>query len=1403
MTKKAIKYMALPLSGAPLPNTVVIPLPTLYRTWGAWLKGARTSAATTQKKLIEGSLPYFRARHVSVLNWRMYSSMERDERTPLFEELEPLYRTFAEGYILSFSDIERDLYVKRARERIEANIKKPQHIKQERWNHLADVLAEIDGSRTRIYLLDHDGQKHAPTEEKDSRRLKALVEALRTDTSHLLEREEWVQKMLTYPTMTPQKKLVTIQGHQGTGKSHALALLTQRFAQQSDVYLIPYRFEGGEGKTPEDHLSVFLATILADLIQVATIDEAKQRSLEERIDQVLAALKQQREQEHKVILLLDDVQEIFPSALEWSPVWEQFFQRFIREPHTTTIYIATRTWPEWMDRRRAYLEETDLPELSQDAGMTMWQRFGFTDVPETLIQQVVTRWGSNPHLIEMRASHLKQRPWAFAWGQKGQVKSRTVAESENTTRLKSLLEQDSIFTKTDIEAQKVLQQVISSRLSHPALRILECLAISPLGLPFALLDEEFPHVYEAFDELSRASLTDLRMAAANRAAVAPLVREAQLQALLNDGRYNAIESRVTDLYAHWLNDVQDFRDDAEKSALIAEMVVRYIRSRQPLKAAELFITYGWLCTMFGHVMRIQRVHNEVIKEDRGKEIGVEQEVGRLLLQHRIAISSGQKIERDERDRIYQSIYQRVIIGEIILQSHSELEVLHNMRLLYSRGGKLTEARQMFDQTLTRLQQSRQIVAEVQASFLYEEAQLHLSWSEQHPSEAQHHRQIAENTLRESITQWRLCLKNSLPLQEHYVDFELARALTDNAYVLRELGKYREAQQAIEESIDLKKKNAALPHSIAIAQGELAQILLRQGMIKQSKSISAEAIQLLECAVNDGDHLHKPELGMLLVERADILWEQAELAEALSLLERAVPLLGDKPSRQLYKQTAMKQIDEISLIMSSRHSYQLDRRWFPRYSELVAYDDLFLLTQAGPFTEDEEKEWAQLFPNQDEEESKSRLLELAAQSRKREYFCSLQTNCLPTICYPCILVESVIKDILERLQGLEELRKEIETHEKNTIVRRLYLDAIGEQITFLHLIEAVALKDQEMVWRCNLQLYGKPSEHELKIALQTLYSTISDARHHPLAGPIAQDIIAQLKVWGISLYDFASEELFTSEQTTSHVDRRALIEKKKAFPTTIVRKFFQDVLNAYGAHNWKVEISPARDYTYVDPNERKLVLPQKSFSLGKIRQLLAEEIETHTFRALAGQHSSLALLGLGLARQEATEEGLAKWYVRHVNQQIGAEEKENSWIGTLSSGLASGVLTPTLSFQELRSILEKYYLLHRLLEEEETQEEAITAAKQSAWARACRTFRGVPDLSRKGCCSLKDRIYLRGHLDISRYFERGGDEQRLWVGAIGIEHLEDLGELNILTPNFPHRHFALASDLADRLSQYKE
>ena len=1380
-----------------------------YRTFGTMLALIRARNGLSQLQIAEASKPYLRSRRMSI-DRRMYGRLENDERFPAFAELEPLYRTFVEVFLVTFSEVERELYVQLAQKRLAQKRKKREYITPDQWDRLAETLAQVDHrKRGNIRLVERVETDQVETardgESPASRRLKAIDEALRTDTSHLLEREHWVKEMLSYLKITPQKKLVVIQGAMGAGKSHAMALLTQQLAQQSDLYLLPYRFQGDT--TPDDQLAIFLATVLSDLLLIEP--DEKQRSFEERIDQVLAALRERGERGQKIVLLLDDAQAIFPSALEWSVNWERFFQSFIREPHAATIYLATRVWPGWMDRRQTYVEETDLPELSPEAGVVMWQRFGFSDVPEAVLRRTSARCGGNPQLIELRASHLQRRSFAFAWGKGGQVRSRsTTTKTENTARLEAFLEQDSIFDpKSDIEARKVLQQVISSRLSHQASRMLECLACSPLGLPSTLLEQEFPHADLVYDELVRASLVDLSLAASDRTAVTPLVREAQVQALSNDGRREGIEQRVDDLYALWLFDLQDFRDDAEKSALITELVVRYIRQQQLLKAAELFISYGWLCALFGHTARIQRVFDEYVRENRGKIEDAKHEVGRLLLLHRISVHTGQKIARSERDRIYQSIYDRVIVGEITLQPHAELEVLQNMLLLYTRNGQLAEASQMFNRTLERLHHAEQMTPEVHASFLFSKARLMSSLSEheeheQHPTEAMQFIQASANALKESIANWRQCLKNALPLQEHYIKFRLARALNDYACDLRTSGCIPEAQEAIEESIQIKKTSGVLPHSLAISLSECSQILASQGKIRKALSINEEAIQLLEQAIENGDASHNPELGMLLVERANILWLQARLLEAKPLLERAVEIIGDKPSRQRDKNKAIEQLEEIRLITNSSRTYQLDRRWFPRFHELVNFDDLALLAQAGPFNEEEQAEWEALTSRRSNDKSADRILKLIAESRKRESARSLEENRSPTIWYPRL--QLALDDIRERTGGLASLLKEIEAQETNAIVRRLYLAAIDEHLTVLRLCEATALQDQEAVWQCNLKLYGKPSLREFKIALQLLCSTLLEARHHELAGPAAEEALTQLKMWEISPHEIAAEELFITKQgVTQQSNHKTLAGEKRMFPTTIVKKFFQDVFAMYGADDYEVSISPARDHTYVDTNVHVLVLPETSFSVSKIRQLLAEEIETHAYRAIAGQHSPLALLGSGLARHLATEEGLAVHYVQRVNQLINGENKVKTWNGTLATGLAAGVLTPALSFKELRAFLEKVFLVDKLLTMGDcTWEEAFAAARQSAWTRTCRTFRGIPSLDQAGHCSLKDKIYLEGWLDVSRYFDEHGEEQKLNVGSIGIQHLEDMAELGILAPSHEHQHLALATDLVDRLAKYE-
>jgi hypothetical protein len=290
--------------------------------------------------------------------------------------------------------------------------------------------------------------------------------------------------------------------------------------------------------------------------------------------------------------------------------------------------------------------------------------------------------------------------------------------------------------------------------------------------------------------------------------------------------------------------------------------------------------------------------------------------------------------------------------------------------------------------------------------------------------------------------------------------------------------------------------------------------------------------------------------------------------------------------------------------------------------------------------------------------------LMAQSKKREFTRSLEEQCEPSFQYPYL----PLKEIQDRTNGLTALRKEIEIQEANIVVRRLYLDAINEHLTFLHLCEAVALQDATTALQCNLQLYGKPDKREFKIALQQICTMLLDARTHKLASSTSQEALIQLEMWGLSPQDIVAEDLFvpTFGPTPQQVNYKLLASEKKLFSTATICKFFKDVLAMYGETDWKVYINPARDHTTVDPNIHELILPEKDFSVQKVRQLLAEEIEVHSYRSIAGRHSVLALLGSGLANHLATDEGLAYHYVQSVNRFVYGKCEEKKWNATLTT-----------------------------------------------------------------------------------------------------------------------------------------
>jgi transcriptional regulator with XRE-family HTH domain len=1346
-----------------------------YQRFGEYLRVKRQQFGLTQTEMSE---------QFPTLTGQTYGYLERERRAPQVDELVPLFTVLVELHsdmrLPPMQVIEAQTFFRLGKTIIEKKQRKRQRVTKEQWDAIEQQLIKMVDSPqgSSLRLVAESPTTLLVLESPDSRRRKALEEAMNTDVEALLEREEWVKKALSRSDRTLPLKISITQGGMGAGKSHALALLIRRLSEREDLFLIPYRFEHSETKTPDDHLDIFLATVYADLTLRAT-DEMKQHPLAQRIEQTLTVL---RSFTQKVVFLLDDGQEMFPSANEWSAGWHQFFDMFIGESHKATMYLMTRTWPGWDKRKRFFLEEEDLPELTLEAGVLLWEHLGFDDVDKMLLRNVCRRCGTNPQIIEMLAFQYKRRSFSIALGKET---SYSAQENPHTRSLKKLLANETLFSGyLDATSRRTLQQVFSNRLSGETMQILECLALSPLGVPFDLLVNRFDYGAESFEDLVKASFADLAMAASYRAALVPLVREAVIQSL-TPARKAEMEELVTELYASWLTTSQDFRDDAEKAALIAEMVVRYIRSRQLLESAKLFVGFGWLCALFGQVARIQRVFDEVVKADRGKEENVQHEVGRLLFLYHFSRVMRKSVDPHARDAAFHWIYNLEIEGRIILDPRLEIYVAHTLIDRMVHETHYQEAYNFLQDTFHRITQAQKISSEVLASFLHNKAYLLGRWSRQtsDSNESICLTQECVNVLYEVVEMLRDCLKNALPLQERYYEFKLARVLNDLAYYARRLNRYGEAEQAIKKCLFIKdEKKGDSPSSLALSLSEYAQIILPQGRFHEADEKSCRALQLLDQALQSGDSSVAVDKGRLLVEQAHVFEMQGRILEEKQALQEALGLLPDV--RDNFRIGAEQRLARIQVIEESSLKYQLDNHWYQRYLPIAQFDDLALLAQSGPFTDDEKRDWDRLYPKRNDAAVRKHLEEIIGQSKEREFKQSIAEDRLPRIQYPAIDIE----DVLTRIRDFSTLKDDIAQKETNIVVRRLYVSKIEEQLLILRSIEATHRRDIGTLHSCNEALFGRIGKAEMEIALRELFQMLKRAQKHHQSTEVAEQLLRQLKQWNLSAEDFLSNENTLGERIIPEK-----LQKWRETPVSsqAVRQFYEEIIKTYGFGEWRVVLSSDRDIVSLNLERCEMYLPtSRRFSVLTAAELLAEEIETHIFRAVAGKRSKVALLGSGTRGFLPTEEGFARVTVQEMLEVQGLGRKDYAWITTLAPGLASGVLTPAQSFRTLYEFLKKAFLASN-------RYDTTYDAKIAALSRASRTFGGIPDLEVVGICNLQDRVYLQGYREVTDALQ-GYPKERLLVGSIGIADLNDMEELHMLQPVIKHQQLAHDPQLFERI-----
>ena len=479
---------------------------------------------------------------------------------------------------------------------------------------------------------------------------------------------------------------------------------------------------------------------------------------------------------------------------------------------------------------------------------------------------------------------------------------------------------------------------------------------------------------------------------------------------------------------------------------------------------------------------------------------------------------------------------------------------------------------------------------------------------------------------------------------------------------------------------------------------------------------------------------------------------------------------------MFAKDALNEIEEWRKTNAAH--YQLDWRWVERYRKLCAYDTYWWWAQAGPFNDEEQRQWELLFTSDMDEATKDRLGVLVAQSRARELQAAIAEQREPRLHYPALAIEEVRTHITDLLQ----LDAEINQQEPNAIVRRLYHEAIDEEVRTLRLIASTYEGNNARFWELTRSLFPEPTREEMEHALFRLIAILKQG----LASPVTREISKRLVQFiherlQLSL-DLSSSEEKNQELRSTIVSSPSDTEQRVSVQAA--KRFFETLLHEYEYKDWEVIIDPNAQGARVEQGMRRLFLADSSLSIKAIRHYISHELAGHVGRCIAGEHSPVGLLGIHTKNSLEAEEGLAIFYDRQTALLQGQAYDDTAvWIGTLATGLASGIVTPPQTFSMLFTFFELFYVIRRIVMCLDADVQIATEkARTLALMRCLRTFRGVPDLKQPGVCFTKDVLYLRGLWRIERALAQDDAVlDRLGVGVVALEQLPDLDELGIVAP----------------------
>jgi hypothetical protein len=375
--------------------------------------------------------------------------------------------------------------------------------------------------------------------------------------------------------------------------------------------------------------------------------------------------------------------------------------------------------------------------------------------------------------------------------------------------------------------------------------------------------------------------------------------------------------------------------------------------------------------------------------------------------------------------------------------------------------------------------------------------------------------------------------------------------------------------------------------------------------------------------------------------------------------------------------------------------------------------------------------------------------------------------------------------LEQLQALATEIRQSKMDEKVKDVYHLYVKRFIAATNYLQLVQNFHRAEPQnkvgilnQIGNLNRELWGETDE-------PTYRSLIAEGEDKIKSKQINGDdaeILRQEFISMLPAHEGAIDRFIPSDQTFQSVQQLVnelygkmfnhIPPNTTSFPPDEIIRIFREIINTeFGesAAGWSVELTDSTAINVV-AGEKKIKIPvsRGNLDLPTLRGMIAHEIGVHMLRSIMGESTNIQPLRTGLPGYYDSEEGLGR-----VMEQGAKGVYEDSGIPYyLITGMAQH---DTMTFRNIFEIMWRYECLTSVAEHGVIDDDARQDAKQSAYKKMIRIFRGTDTIAWS-----KDLAYYNGTEKMWRYMEENeSDAVAVTLAMLGKADITDIAHRSVL------------------------